>query len=451
MSLLDKAENDTHLYLEDFRKSRMVFSRLNLCSKFIVVRSISMAIYAEKKRHTTLDWSILFLLSLAYFALSINIQGFMALMPLLRTEFALSRAQAGFYSSFYFFSATSIAVFTGRIVDHIGAKKGILIGVFSVGILIVLHSFAPNYSMILFLAFFTGIGFSLITPAVNKGVIDAVAPKKRAISMGIMQSGLGFGGFIGASILPLFAQVVGWRQSLILSGSLSLLLGLLLYFFLNLEVQEEEEKKRRETLSLKDVFLVLFSNKKILGLCSLGFVFGTSTSAIIAHFAIYLHQDLGLSLSMAGIGLGILHLGGILGRPGWGFFDDQVFSGERYTSLLFIGIGIGVLALLFSLFTHLSLSYLPLLLFFIFLLGATGMGAQALLFTALAEESGPHTGTATGLSLLFIRLGILSSPPLFGLIADLYGGYMMSWIVLGLFVLGLTTMITVLFLKRGKG
>lgn len=409
-----------------------------------------MAIYTEKEELHGQELNILFFLSLAYFALSINVQGFMALMPFLQLDFSLSRAQAGLYSSFYFFSATSIAVFTGGLVDSIGAKKGLVLGVFSVGLFILLHSQAQSYSAILLLGFFTGIGFSLITPSVNRGVMVAVAPKKRAVSMGIMQSGLGFGGFLGAALLPLLAQIIGWRHSLILSGSLALLLGILLYLFLNLEGLEDREARKGPALSLKKVVGELICNRIILGLCSLGFLFGASTGAIIAHFAIYLHQDLGLALSASGIGLASLHLGGIIGRPGWGYIDDRCFARGRLTSLFYIGSGVGIIALIFSFFSHISLSFLPLLFLFTFLLGATSLGAQALLFTAISEESGPHTGTATGLSLIFIRLGILSSPPLFGLIADLYGGYTFSWATMGLLILALNTLICWLAFKRGK-
>lgn len=406
-----------------------------------------MAISIEQDKQRGLDWSILLLLSIAYFALSINIQGFMALMPMLKIDFSLTRAQTGFYSSFYFISATTMAVFSGHIVDRIGAKRGMIAGVFSVGLCIVLHASAPNYTIILLLAFLTGIGFSLITPAVNKGVMDTVAPNKRAVSMGIMQSGLGFGGFLGAGILPLLAETIGWRYSLILTGSLALLLGLFLVFSLQLKNPKEVVKKSFHNPPLKEVVLGILKNRRLLGLCSLGFVYGLATSAIIAHFAIYLNQDLGLSFSMAGLGLGFLHLGGILGRPGWGFFDDRFFLGARFKSLLLIGVSIGLLALLFSLFTSISFSFIPLIFFVTFLLGATSMGAHALLFTAIAEHSGGHTGTATGLSLLFIRLGILFSPPLFGFIADLSGDYGSSWLVLGLFVLLLTLIFSPLLLS----
>lgn len=405
-----------------------------------------MTLYPQERR-MGLDWNILLLLSTAYLALSINVQGFMALLPLLKVEFALTRAQTGLYSTFYFISATSLAILSGRVVDLVGAKKGALLGVFSVGIFFLLHAAAPSYSIILLLAFLTGIGFSLITPAVNKGVMEAVAPKRRALSLGIMQSGLGIGGLLGASILPIFAQEIGWRQTLVITGFFALLLGLVIYYFLQLDGQERSQKKQdSSSLSLPMIVKDLLTNRVLLGLSFFGFVFGISTSSMIAHFAIFLHQDLGFTLSMAGAGLGILHLGGMIGRPGFGYLDGTLFFGNHLLGLFCIGNIMGLLILLFSFFSLDWIPALPFFFFLTFLLGATNMGGHTLFFTAISEAAEIHTGTATGLALLFMRLGILSSPPLFGLIADRSGTYASSWMILGLLVLFLNSLL--FFLTR---
>ena len=56
------------------------------------------------------------------------------------------------------------------------------------------------------MAILAGLGLSIITPAVIKGVVIAVPPEKRAVSMGIVQSGYGFGSIAGASLLPLMGE-----------------------------------------------------------------------------------------------------------------------------------------------------------------------------------------------------------------------------------------------------
>lgn len=405
-----------------------------------------MALYQQEKEKG-LNWSILLLLSSAYIALSINIQGFMALLPLLKLEFALTRAQTGLYSTFFFLSATILAIFSGRLVDIMGVKKGMLLGIFSIGFFYMLHAVAPSYSFILFFAFLTGVGFSIITPAVNKGVMETVAPNRRAFSLGIMQSGIGMGGFFGAILLPVLANTIGWRQSLVITGASALLLGLLLYFFFQLAPPVGALQKTHMAPQLGKILSGLLGDRVLLGFCSLGFLLGTTNSAVISHFALFLHQDLGFSLSMAGMGLGVIHLGGIVGQPGWGYLNDTFFSSNRLWGLFFISSIMGLAMLFLRLFSSEWLLPLPLFYLFVFFFGTTSMGGHSLLFAAISEQAGIHTGTATGLALIFIRLGILASPPLFGLMADGWGSYAPSWTALGLITLFLTTFIT-LFIRH---
>ena len=86
-----------------------------------------------------------------------------------------------------------------------------LIGVFSVGGFMFFHGFASIYPALLLLALAAGLGFSIITPSVNKAVIESSSSDNKALSMGIMQSGGGIGSFAGASLLPLLAAAWSWR------------------------------------------------------------------------------------------------------------------------------------------------------------------------------------------------------------------------------------------------
>ncbi|MEJ6949662.1 MFS transporter [Natronospora cellulosivora (SeqCode)] len=100
-----------------------------------------------------LNKKLLFFLFSGYMTASLNIQGIQALMPFIQEDFGISRTEAGLFSTFFFVSAISIALFSGNIVDRIGSKKGLSIGIISTGGLIVLHAFSPIYFLILILAF----------------------------------------------------------------------------------------------------------------------------------------------------------------------------------------------------------------------------------------------------------------------------------------------------------
>ena len=426
-----------------------------------------------KIQKSKLQFKFLMLLSTTYLASGINMQGLLSMMPFLREEFALTRAQAGLYSTFYFLTATIVAIISGSLVDRFGSKKGMVFGATSIGLLMIIHAAAPNFILILILALLAGIGFSIITPSVNKAIMRNVAPERRAVSMGIMQSGGGIGGFLGASLLPLLGVRIGWRLAILFSGIFAVAIGIFISRYFK---EEEDESNRAEaasssdqkqkfggkpdlagqagageqetSLSFKDSFLHLLNNKKLLSICVMGLVFSLASGAIPTHYTLYLTQDLNMSRTLAGLCLGILQIGGIIGRPFWGGFSDKILEGNRSKGLIIIGFTLTALIFIFSFFiTRLNPPVLVVFLFS-FLLGFVAWGWNGLHLTTVAElATEKFTGMATGLALIFIRTGVVISPPIFGHLADVTSTYFYSWLVSGLFIL-LFTSIFMVILRR---
>ena len=171
----------------------------------------------------------IYLISLAYVAAMANIQGFMALLPLVQKEFAITRAEAGLYTSAYFLGAIILSVLSGHMVDRLGNKTTLIIGLVIIGTMMMLQSRAMFFILLLFLAFFTGIGYSIVTPAVNTSVFEIASTSKRGIFMGIAHSGGGVGGFLGAVILPYLGNIYDWRKAILYSGIFALIVSLIIF------------------------------------------------------------------------------------------------------------------------------------------------------------------------------------------------------------------------------
>ncbi len=391
-------------------------------------------------------WAMLLVISTAYIAVFANVQGFKAMLPLVQDEFLVSRTLVGFYSSFYFLSTVVIAVFSGKIADYLGTKRGLILGVGITGIMIILHSFAPLFGIILLLAFFTGIAFSLITPSVNKGVIEMSEPSKRSFSMGIVHGGGGLGGFMGAVMLPFIGEITGWRIALLIGGIFAVIITLFIYRFYQpissgseTNPSNPKESVTSKPTSLKQDLLALLKNRYLISFFAMGIVFGISISSVTGHYSLFLTRDLGTTATFAGLGLGFFHIGGVAGQPLWGLINEKVFHGNRRIGLSLLGILISGLAL----FSGLVVSRFSFpnygLIIFSFLFGFCTMGVIAIYFTSVSElVSREYIGVVTGLALIFPRTSTIFAPPLFGLIADHSGTYALSWIVLGSFVLALT-------------
>lgn len=386
-------------------------------------------------------FKLLIVFSLPYLAASLAHNGFLALLPFVREEFALNRTQVGYYSTFIFVSSATLAIFTGSVVDKVGPKKGVLIGIGCIGATAFLFGLAPSYAILLLLALFAGLGHSIITPSMNKGLTLAAPPEKYAISMGIMQSGFGLGGILGTSFIPMLGELYGWQTAIQFAAFFAILMGLIIFklyqeqqsFTNTLDSYKYQDIARR---SFKESLFSLFMNKPLLRVCFFGLVLGASSNAALAHFAVFLSEDLQMSRAIAGFGLSIYLVGGIAGKIAWGWASDRVFRGNRRVALFAIATTIGAIYLIFGFFIN-TPQLSPVVIFvFSFILGCSADGWQGVHLAAVGDAAGKGVaGIATGLSLLFLRIGLLIAPPVIGYIADLQGNYKYSWQLFGAFVL----------------
>lgn len=411
------------------------------------------------------SWIILLIISMGYVAAVLNMQGIKTLMPFIREELVLTRAHAGLYSTFFFLSATGIAIISGKIVDLIGPRKGLVLGTFCMGVLMILHAFVPGYTFMLALAFVAGVAFSMVTPSANKGVIELVTPKRRAMSMGIVHAGGGIGGLIAALLIPYIGAEYGWRFALFLSGGAAVFAGLLIFQLYRtgkesqphekaLESQQNEETAgQKETgakdpSSFKEEIVFLIKNKYLLSFGAIGMIFGAGMSSIGTHFTIFARQDLGMAEEMVGIPLAFFQIGGMAGQTGWGYINDNFFAGNRRKGLIVQGFCIALIMFLNGIFMY---EFVPGVIFTMvmsFLLGFFVLGIPSVYFTAVGELVPKRLGgTATSLALVYLRTGVIIVPPVFGYVADIFDSYQFSWFLLGF----LAFVLTLVFSFTSKG
>jgi MFS family permease len=387
---------------------------------------------------------LLTVLFLPYLALSIGQNGFLALLHFVRAEFGLTRVQVGYYSTSFFISAALLSIFTGSIVDKMGPKKGMLFGIGSMGVLLLLHSLSPSYNYLLLIAFFTGLGFSIITPSATKAVMISSPKKKRAASMGFTQTGFGVGGIVGASLIPFLGEIFGWRMAIQAAAFFVLLMVPFVFRLYNEQnftknIIDTSNNILKEENLFKNNFLSLFANKFLFRFCIVGIVFGITEGATLSHFVVFLSEDLDMSKPMVGLIFGTLHLGGMIGLIVWGRFSDYFFHSNRNISVFFIGFSAGIMYLIFGFFLKYLLDN-PIIVFILsFLLGFSVLGWTGVYLTSVGEFAGEKkAGITTGFALFLIRIGMLVSPPLFGLIADINRGYQLSWLFFGFIIIDIS-------------
>ena len=378
----------------------------------------------------------LLIMSTAYIAVGINVQGFKAMLPLVSTDFQITGTQAGLYATAFFLSGTLLAITSGRVVDRIGPKKSLVGATLIIAGLMFLHTLMPTFTMILLLAFFTGAGFSIITPAINKGVINLVPPKKRAVSIGLAQAGGGIGGILGASLLPFLGSVFGWRKALFFAALVALVMALVLTKFYHPKKDkknETEDNSMNLPGSLKDDFGALISNPILILVCIMGLVFGFTMGNMTIHYTLFLTGDINLTPAFAGFLLSSFMFGGIIGQPTMGYVNDRFFYSNRRLGLFMLGIISSIMLLILGIIVFSgNLAFISILgISFVF--GIFALAIPGLVFTTIGDVVEDRLiGTATGIALVFIRTGVVIGPPIVGFVADIRGNYQASWILLAL-------------------
>lgn len=229
-------------------------------------------------------------------------------------------------------------------------------------------------------------------------------------------------------MLPPVAVRFGWAAALQL-GVVVTLITLVCFALLYKEHPSDEieqEPREREPIGAQVGFAL--RSGSFVAATSYAFVFMGVQGASASFFALHLHEEMGLSIVVAGAFLAVFQVGGMAGRLGWGFISDRL--GERTPIMILVGAisAISCLALGFA-GSGLGITAVSVL---ALLIGCSAMGWNGLYLTALAESTPlRNAGTTIGASLTFSFLGMFLVPPLFGLIGDVTGSLHASWLALG--------------------
>ena len=381
------------------------------------------------------DWAKLILISLTTVVTGIYRDGFSAIFPFLQRDFDLSRSQLGLHSTFFFFSSAIFAIFAGRLVDLKGSKWGLGFGILLTGIFFILHSIAPNFTIILIISTFTGFAVSINVPSASKSIIEWFPRESRGTALGILSAALPTGGVLGAVMLPFLAGLIGWRKAVLFPSALAISYAFyILYFYQDKRIKNDISKEiKSDNISLFRSINHLIHNIELLSISIFGFFLGVTSASIAAHFTLFLYLDYGFIENVAGMIFAFVQFGSFIGRVGWGFICDRFLKANKRKTFLYIGIIFLLLSLVLCLSFRQNRPPLGIIFLLSFFIGFSGRGWTGLYLAGAAETVNENNiGIATGFSLLFMRLGAMSMPPIFGYIADLKGTYNLSWFLLGL-------------------
>lgn len=368
------------------------------------------------------------LVTLAHALGSLSILAVAPLSPFLLEGLRISRAQVGLLLPAAYLGGVIFALPAGWLTERRGVRWPLVAGQVLAGAMVVLVALAHDLTTALACLFVGGFGFGVLNPATGKAIVDWFPPRQRGRAMGIKQTGLTLGGVLSATVLPPLAVAFGWRLALGSAGVVSLvsaLVSALCYRDPSTRLVAPSAPPTR----LADVGPFL-ARPAVLVVFGCGLALSLLQSGVLAYLVLFLGDTFALSAVEAGRLLALAHLGGIVGRLGWGVLSDRIFDGRRRPGL---AINAGIAAVAFAALGLGALVPTVLLPAIMVVVGLAAFGWVGLYFALVAEIGGARSaGLLTGLAVVFSWGGVLVGPPLFAALLQVTNSYRVAWSVLAL-------------------
>ena len=200
----------------------------------------------------------------------------------------------GTLTSSFYLGVGIMQVPGGVLAAKWGPKRTVSTGILVSSLAVLGTSISSAILQVAILRFIVGAGMALVfAPSVV--IMTRFLGGKSGTGVGLINSAFDIGGLLGLFGWILLASVTGWRSTLVLSGSLGLMTGLLVVAL----VPKDEKNLQFRFFTSKLVKILSDRNLIVLGLGSLGSNLG---SVLISSFmAYYLQASLGETAAIAGI------------------------------------------------------------------------------------------------------------------------------------------------------
>jgi MFS family permease len=368
-----------------------------------------------------LSLAILSAASLASIAYSAN-------APLIRMTFGLSEVEVGAIASCIYLGATASSISSGRLTDSLGVGPVLAMSMLALAIGLVVSAIAPLAAIFFGGLFVVGLGYGAVNPPTNV-LANPADPRRRALSMSIKQSGVPLGGILAGFIVPLAAAATGWRWSLLIPIAAC---GALAIVSARLGRVTSTDGDRNPAIEPGP-------RSRLPHAYAYGFVMAGIQVAVFILLAVYLVDERGFSPGRAGASLGILLVGGLVGRPAWGWVSDRLHHDRVRVLQAAALLSAGFLALL-------PLTNDDWLVPVLVGVGLCSVGWNGVFLAMLTEIVPPGLiGSTTGVAMLLVHFGAVVFPPLVGLVAALAGGWLLAWLLCAA-----ATVVSVVVLQVGR-
>lgn len=354
-------------------------------------------------------------------------QGFTPFYPFIQDDFNLSNTQVGFIVATIFGAATVTSSGFGWLIDQFGVRSMAGGGMIASGLVVASLYFASNFFLLLLIAAVMGSLRPIGHPAGTRAIVDWVGATRRGTAMSIKQAGNPILGTLAALVIPPLAVACGWRVAAVALGAFIVAGGLLILATYR-DKPSSPEKRQVEKRPFFEGMGRVMRNRDITLAVAFGFPMVGAQVATLTYFMLFLEDELGIPVIVAGGMLGVLQFSNMFMRIGWGVLSDTLGGGKRKPVLYVAVVGTALMLVVVALLPDGTPTW-ALILVSIGLGGTvtSWVSVHSVLLTELSEPG--QVGITIGYASTASRTGIVISPMIFGVLTDTLG-YRAAWLVL---------------------
>ena len=160
-------------------------------------------------------------------------------------EFGTSTGTAGLVVAAYGAPGIAVAMLAGPYSDRIGRKPFLVVGPLIMGVATLAAAFAPSLALIVAARIASGVGAAVIFPNINATIGDTFPYRERGSVLSTTISMNTLASIVGVPIAGIVAELLSWRVSLAIVGTLAIAAGIVLLFRLERAPGQNHEAQIR--------------------------------------------------------------------------------------------------------------------------------------------------------------------------------------------------------------
>ena len=333
----------------------------------------------------------------------------------LMRDFSVTSQTLGVLAGIYFYSYAAMQLPAGILLDFFGPRRLLTIATIICALSTIAFGLTENFYTACIARLMIGFGSAFAVVGTMKFAVNWFAPERFSLLTGLMVT-IGMLGAIGGEApLALLIDNFGWRHSLIIMGSIGMVLAFLIYMITK-DVPPYQKQHHAETKEepLLQSLWALLKNKQLWLVATYGGLMYMATPIFCGLWGVpFIMFKTQLAKASAANYISLIFIGWAVASPLWGIFSNRI--GRRKPPMLIGCLGAIITSSLFI--------YAPLQagLFLQVLLFAFGVFSAGFLSAfAIAKEICSKKYVATGLSFMNMMnmIGIAVGQPAIGFILD---------------------------------